>query len=137
MAKKKQVMKKRATSSKPQVTGPTPLAGLFDAIKPASGPFGDTALKQIQQHLYSGPLEERTEYTLGEFNAIVMLFVLAYYYKSEVAKAILKGISQCRISLERKGRMEDVQAMVTEIQRQLEQQKLEVSKLQAMTGERR
>lgn len=114
-----------------------PLAQLFGGIKPVSGPFDRTAMKKIQEHLYDGPLEERTEFHNPEFNAIVFLKVLADGYDCNIARVILDAISQCRISLERKGRMEDVQAIQTEVQRQLEQSKLEIERMRATTGDRR
>jgi len=115
----------------------TPLEGLFGSVKQTSGPFDQSALKRVQAALFDGPLAERTEIHGPEFNAIVMLDIIANDYKCETAQTILDAIARWRISLDRKGRMEFVTAIQSEIQRQLEEKKLEVERLRATIGERR
>lgn len=115
----------------------TPLEGLFGSVKQTSGPFDQSALKRVQAALFDGPLAERTEVQSPEFNAIVMLEILASGYESKMARTILDAIASWRISLNRAGRTEFVTAIQSEIQRQLEEKKLEVEKLRATIGERR
>jgi len=116
---------------------PTPLEGLFGSMRQTSGPFDQSALKRVQAALFDGPLAERTEVHPPEFNAIVMLEILASGYDSKMARTILDAIASWRISLNRTGRTEFVTAIQSEIQRQLEEKKLEVEKLRATIGERR
>lgn len=113
------------------------LDAIFSGASPVSGPFTDPTLKEIRQHLFKGPIEERTEYHVPEFNAIVYLSILADHYKSAMARAILDSISKCRISLDRKGRAELVETMRSEIQRQYDQQRLEIERLKTTMGDRR
>lgn len=128
---RKQKVKKLAEKTQ------TPLEGLFGSMKQTSGPFDSSALKRVQAALFDGPLAERTEIHGQEFNAIVMLDILAKNHDCNTAQVILNAIARWRISLDRKGRLEFVTAIQSEIQRQLEEKKLEVERLRATIGERR
>lgn len=128
---------KKLRVKKPVEKKPTPLEGLFGSMKQTSGPFDASALKRVQAALFDGPLAERTEVHAPEFNAIVMLEIIASSYDSKMARTILNAIGSWRISLNRTGRAEFVTAIQSEVQRQLEEKKLEVEKLKATIGERR
>lgn len=133
---KKPKVKKRAKAKEKK---PTPLEGLFGSVSQTSGPLDASALKRVQAALFDGPLVERTEFHGPELNAIIMLEILGNKsgYDSEMARVIIDAISRCRISLDRKSRIEFVTAIQSEIQRQLEEKKLEVERLRATIGERR
>lgn len=114
----------------------SPLDGLFSGA-PDTDRIG-TLLKRSQDHLYEGPIDERTHTPGGkDERALLICRYMEERYGSQVFGAIATAAERIRISREWKGRSDDVAVMQAEVMRELELRKAEAIEKRLITPDRR